>query len=106
MLRVVVIAIFMVCAPISSFAQTQPASSAPPQPAPLAAKPTAKKPARPPEAAAKSTKPADGGACRIGVIPIAGNLFLVETFGLTTYTDTYARVAVDGWALDELVVSR
>jgi hypothetical protein len=106
MLRVVVIAIFIVSAPISSFAQTQPVSAATPQPAALAAKPTANKPARQPEAAAKSTKRADSGACQIGVIPIAGNLFLVETFGLTTLTDTYARVAVDGWALDELIVSR
>jgi len=106
MLRVVVIAIFLVCAPISSFAQTQPASAATPQPAALAAKPTAKRPARQPEAAAKSTKPADSGRCQIGVIPIAGNLFLVETFGFTTFTDTYARVAVDSWALDELIVSR
>lgn len=98
MLRAVVIAIFVVCAPISSFAQTPPAA--------LAAKPTAKKPARQPEAAANSIRPAESGTCQIGVIPIAGNLFLVETFGLTTFTDTYARVAVDGWALDELVVSR
>jgi len=50
--------------------------------------------------------PADGGSCQIGVIPIAGNLFLVETFGLFTFSDTKTRVTVDGWALDELVVSR
>lgn len=98
MLRVVVIAIFVACAPIPSFAQTQPAA--------LAAKPTAKMLARQPEAAAKSIRPAENGTCQIGVIPIAGNLFLVETFGPVTFTDTTARVAVDGWALDELVVSR
>src|SRR5690349_10418601 len=48
----------------------------------------------------------DRGACQIGVIPIAGNLFMVEKFGPLTFMDTYSRVAVDSWALDELVVSR
>jgi hypothetical protein len=55
---------------------------------------------------AAKTKPADGGSCQIGVIPIAGNLFLVEKFGPIKLTDTYERVSVDGWALDELVVAR
>lgn len=31
---------------------------------------------------------------------------MVETFGHIRLADTYARVAVDGWALDELVVAR
>src|SRR5438132_14206660 len=39
------------------------------------------------------------GPCHIGVIPIAGNLFLVQRFGVD-------RVAAEGWGLDELVVSR
>jgi len=103
MLRLVVTAIALVCAPISLFAQTEPAA--------LTAKTTAKKPARQPETAtketaAKATRPADGRACQIGVIPIAGNLFLVESFGLTTFTDSYVRVPVESWGLDELVVSR
>jgi hypothetical protein len=49
---------------------------------------------------------AKSGPCQIGVIPIAGNLFLVEKFGPLTFADTYDRVSVDGWALDDLVVSR
>jgi hypothetical protein len=106
MLRVVATAILLLCAPISSFAQTQPAPEATMQPAGLAARPAAKKPAPKPETAARSRQPADGGLCQIGVIPIAGNLFLVEAFGHFTFSDTKARVAVDGWALDELVVSR
>src|SRR5262245_36716397 len=52
------------------------------------------------------TRPAETGPCQIGVIPIAGNLFLVEKFGPIKLTDTYERVSVDGWALDELVVAR
>jgi hypothetical protein len=63
-------------------------------------------PARSAAKGAAKTKPAEGGPCQIGVIPIAGNLFLVEKFGPLTFTDTYERVSVDGWALDELVVSR
>jgi len=97
MLRVVITAIAIVCAPISSFAQTQPAA--------LAAKPITKKPARQSKAA-NSPRPADSRPCQIGVIPIAGNLFLVESFGLLKFADTYVRVPVDSWALDELVVSR
>ena len=49
---------------------------------------------------------ADSEPCKIGVIPIAGNLFLVDKFGPLRLTDTYERTAVEGWALDDLVVSR
>jgi hypothetical protein len=70
------------------------------------AEPAARKPAPRARTEAKPAGPAETGHCQIGVIPIAGNLFLVEKFGPFTFTDTYARVAVDGWALDELVVSR
>jgi hypothetical protein len=105
MLRVVATAILLACLPISSFAQTQPAEATT-RLAGLAAKPVASKPAPKPETDAKSRQPGDGGSCQIGVIPIAGNLFMVETFGLIRFADTYARVAVDGWALDELVVAR
>jgi hypothetical protein len=104
--RFIAAVIFPFCFPISSFAQTQPAPEETTQRAAPAAKPAAKKLASIPKAAAQSTKPAESRSCQIGVIPIAGNLFLVENFGLVTFADTYARVAVDGWALDELVVSR
>jgi hypothetical protein len=106
MLRVVATAILLLCPPISLFAQTQPAPEATLRLAGLAAKPVANKPAPKPETAAKPRQPGDGASCQIGVVPIAGNLFMVETFGLIRFADTYARVAVDGWALDELVVAR
>jgi hypothetical protein len=81
------------------------------QPAPVArttspVEPAVKKAAPKTRINAKPTRAAETGHCQIGVIPIAGNLFMVEKFGPFTFTDTYARVAVDGWALDELVVSR
>jgi hypothetical protein len=63
-------------------------------------------PARSAAKGVAKTKPAEAGSCQIGVIPIAGNLFLVEKFGPIKLTDTYERVSVDGWALDELVVAR
>lgn len=103
MLRVVAIAIFFVCLPISSFAQTQRAAEPTTRPAAQGAKPAARKPG---PRSVTAVGPADNGSCQIGVIPIAGNLFLVETFGLFTFSDTKARVTVDGWALDELVVAR
>jgi hypothetical protein len=98
MFRVAATAIFLVCLPISSFAQTRPA----PETTTLSAKPADKKSA---PKSRTTAKPTESGPCQIGVIPIAGNLFMVETFGPLTFADTYARVAV-GWALDELVVSR
>jgi hypothetical protein len=70
------------------------------------AEPAARIPAPRARTEAKPAGAAETGHCQIGVIPIAGNLFLVKKFGPFTFTDTYARVAVDGWALDELVVSR
>jgi hypothetical protein len=52
------------------------------------------------------TKPAEGGSCQIGVIPIAGTLFHVDKIGPIKLADTYERASVDRWALDELVVAR
>jgi hypothetical protein len=50
--------------------------------------------------------PVEGGPCQIGVIPIAGDLFMVEKFGPFTSLDKYSRTSVAAWALDDLVVSR
>jgi hypothetical protein len=47
----------------------------------------------------------ESGPCHIGVIPIVGNLFRVEKFELP-FGDRLTQVATEGWALDELVVSR
>ena len=98
MVRVFTAAILLSCFIISASAQ------APQGAATQTGTPAAKKSA--PKAKTGAKPVADSGPCQIGIIPIAGNLFLVEKFGPFTFTDTYARVAVDGWALDELVVSR
>lgn len=52
-------------------------------------------PARSVAKGATKLKSADGGSCQIGVIPIAGNLFLVEKFGPIKLTDTYT--GIRGW---------
>ncbi|WP_445218859.1 hypothetical protein ACKWRH_00295 [Bradyrhizobium sp. Pa8] len=50
--------------------------------------------------------PVESGPCQIGVIPIAGIVFMVEKFGPVTLLDKYSRVSVAAWALDDIVVSR
>lgn len=55
---------------------------------------------------ARLASPTNAARCDIGVIPIAGNLFLIEKFGLVRFNDTVVRAAADGWELDDLVVSR
>ena len=100
MVRVFTAAIFLSCFIISASAQAPSPQGAAPQTGTPAAKKSA------PRTKAGPRPGAESGPCQIGVIPIAGNLFLVGNFGLVTFADTYARVAADGWALDDLVVSR
>jgi len=66
MMRALLVAFFLSGFVVCAWAQTAPE-----------AKPIADKPAPTAKATAKSTKPAESGPCQIGVIPIAGNLFLV-----------------------------
>ncbi|MET4173006.1 hypothetical protein CT676_05015 [Bradyrhizobium sp. MOS001] len=55
---------------------------------------------------ASPTTPAESGPCQIGVIPIAGDLFMIKNFGPLEFLDKYSRASVTTWALDDLVVSR
>ncbi|EJN14972.1 hypothetical protein PMI42_01445 [Bradyrhizobium sp. YR681] len=57
-------------------------------------------------ATAAPSAPIERGPCQIGVIPIAGIVFMVEKFGPITLLDNYSRVSVATWGLDDLVVSR
>ena len=72
-----------------------------PAPKPEVVKPAIKKPA-----GVKPSGPVESGPCQIGVIPVGGDLFVVEKFGPFTFIDKYARVSIAAWALDDLVVSR
>ena len=53
-----------------------------------------------------SAASAQTAPCQIGVIPIAGDKFLIEKYGHFTFLNKYAHVGVVGWDLDELVVAR
>jgi hypothetical protein len=91
-----------------------PAASVQAQPAPATTAPQRAKPAAPaarkfaPSAktAANRAEQGETGRCQIGVIPIAGNLFMIEKFGAFAPNDIHLRAAADGWGLDDLVVSR
>lgn len=72
-----------------------------PTPKPDVTRPAVRKPAP-----VTPSKPVESGPCQIGVIPIGGDLFLVEKFGPFTFLDRRARVSIAAWALDDLVVSR
>jgi hypothetical protein len=72
-----------------------------PAPKPEVVKPAVRKPAT-----VAPAKPVESGPCQIGVIPIAGDLFMIEKFGPLKFLDKYTRTSVAAWALDDLVVSR
>jgi hypothetical protein len=95
--RLVFAVVVLSCFPATGWAQV-PAT---PRPASDVGKPPVKKPIKRSDVAAPQR-----GSCHIGVIPIAGNLFRVERYGVVTLSDQVTRVGTEGWALDELVVSR
>jgi hypothetical protein len=72
-----------------------------PAPKPEVVRPAVRKPAT-----AAPSAPVESGPCQIGVIPIAGDLFMIEKFGAFTFLDKYSHTSVAAWALDDLVVSR
>ena len=91
MIRPVAVALVLSCF-TSAAAQAQPAPAA----------------GRPSLGARTEAKPAgrvETGRCKIGVIPIAGNLFTIQKIGPIALSNTYVRAAAE-WGLDELVVSR
>ncbi|MBR0824736.1 hypothetical protein JQ596_04235 [Bradyrhizobium manausense] len=72
-----------------------------PTPKPDVVKPAVRKPAT-----TKPSRPIESGPCHIGVIPVGGDLFVVEKFGPLTFLDRRTRVSIAAWALNDLVVSR
>jgi hypothetical protein len=67
--------------------------------------PVAKKPAPKAKAAAKPAVAADNGPCRLGVIPVIGEHFSVQKFGVTIFEVEFADVPID-WGLDDLAFAR
>lgn len=85
-------------------AQT-PSSTAPPSAQAAPAKPVAKKSAPKAKPVAKQPIAVESGPCRLGVIPVIGDHYSVQKFGLTIFENEASEVAVD-WSLDDLVFAR
>jgi hypothetical protein len=93
------------CLAASAWAQGQPARvTSPRTTSPVGA--AVKTSAPNAEKDAKPAQTAETGHCQIGVIPIAGNLFVIQKIGPIPLANTYARVGADSWGLDDIVVSR
>ena len=90
----------------SAFAHAQPTPAAA-APTPTAApKPAVKKPAPKAKAGARPVALTESGPCRIGVVPVVGDVFAVQKIGLTIFNIEYADVPIEAWGLDDLVVAR
>jgi hypothetical protein len=98
MFRAFVIALILSYFAAFAGAQAQPAPVAP------ATKPSVKKPAT--KSIAKPAGATENGPCRLGVIPVVGNQFVVQKIGFTMFGNERAEVPVDSWGLDDLVVAR
>jgi hypothetical protein len=102
MVRIFVTLLALWCLAASASAQGQPAAT-PPSPA---VKPAVKKPAPKAGISAKPANAADSGPCKIGVISAIGDEFVVQRVGLTVFGNEYTEVPIDGWGIDDLVVTR
>jgi hypothetical protein len=99
--RLFAIACALSCLATTALVQAQPAPAAA-----TSAVRAVKKSAPGARTEAQSAGPAETGHCQIGVIPIAGNLFVIKKIGPIALANTYARAGADSWGLDDLVVSR
>jgi hypothetical protein len=104
MVRVFVVACALSCLTASAWAQGQPATTATPSAAVV--KPVVKKPAPKARISAKPTGLADSGPCQVGVISVIGDEFVVQRVGLTIFGNEYTEVPIEGWGIDDLVVTR
>jgi hypothetical protein len=102
MVRIFVTLVASWCLAASASAQGQPAAT-PPSPA---VKPAVKKPAPKASISAKPANTVDSGPCKIGVISAIGDEFVVQRVGLTVFGNEYTEVSIDGWGIDDLVVTR
>ena len=102
MVRIFVTLVALWCLAASASAQGQPAAT-PPSPA---VKPAVKKPAPKASISAKPANTVDSGPCKIGVISAIGDEFVVQRVGLTVFGNEYTEVPIDGWGIDDLVVTR
>lgn len=104
MIRVLVAVCGLLCLAASAWAQSQPPATAT-QPA-TTARPAVKKPAPKARTGAKPPGAADSGPCQVGVISVIGDEFVVQRVGLTLFGNEYTEVPIEGWGIDDLVVTR
>jgi hypothetical protein len=107
MVRYLTTAFVLLCLAAPASAQTQPApgTAAPPAAAPPT-QPAVKKPAPKAKAAAKPSRPADTGACDLGVIITVGAPIGVQKIGITIFGTEYSEVPFDAWGIDDLIDAR
>jgi hypothetical protein len=104
MLRPLAVATILLAYLIVPAGSQSPAPVAAPA-APSPGKPVAKKPAPKAKAAAKLAAAVNSGPCRLGVIPVIGEHFSVQKFGVTIFEVEFADVPID-WGLDDLAFAR
>src|SRR6266850_916818 len=107
MIRTFFVVLVLSCLAASASAQTQPAAVAPTtQATPPSTRPAVKKPAPKAKTTAKPPAPAESGPCKIGVIPVIGDQFVVQKVGLMVFGNEHTEVPIGAWGLDDLVVAR
>jgi hypothetical protein len=107
MVRAFVVAFVMSCLAAPAFSQAQPTPGAATTPAGTPAiKSAVRKPAPKNKTTSKPPGPAEGGPCQLGVIPVIGDRFVVQTVGITIFGNERTEVPIDRWGLDDLVVAR
>jgi hypothetical protein len=104
MVRVFVAACALLCLAASAWAQGQPATTA--AQSATTVKPAVKKPAPRARTSAKPPGDADSGPCQVGVVSVIGDEFVVQRVGLTIFGNEYTEVPIEGWGIDDLVVTR
>jgi hypothetical protein len=102
MVRIFVTLVALWCLAAAASAQSQPAATPPSQ----AVKSAVKKPAPKASISAKPANTVGSGPCKIGVISAIGDEFVVQRVGLTVFGNEYTEVPIDGWGIDDLVVTR
>jgi hypothetical protein len=107
MIRTFFVAFVLSCLATSASAQAQPAAgAATTQATPLSTKPAATKPTPKAKTTARPSAPIESGPCKIGVIPVIGDQFVVQKVGLMVFGNEHTEVPIDAWGLDDLVVAR
>jgi hypothetical protein len=105
MVRRIAVAFVLLCLAAPAWLKAQPAPAAT-QAASVINPAAAKKQAPKTKTATKPSGPSESGPCRIGVIPVIGDQFVVQKVGIMAFGNERTDVPIDAWGLDDLVVAR